>query len=74
MLFALSLWSLAFAAGFAGAFLGEGRPLASSEETGEAHLAGAARLFGELGRERTSLSVQKLKLKLHMNKPIWIVS
>lgn len=31
----------AFAAGFAGAILGEGRPLASSEETRQALLAGA---------------------------------
>lgn len=71
----------AFAAGFAGAILGEGRPLASSEETRQALLAGAVWcvfLFcfvgfffengeGVEGKERSLLNVQKLKARLHVH-------
>lgn len=60
----------AFAAGFADEILGEGRPLASSEETDETLLAGAGRFLengeGLNGEERSSLKVPKFKVKLHL--------
>lgn len=51
----------AFAAGFADEILGEGRPLASSEETDETLLAGAGRFLengeGLNGEERSILQI-----------------
>lgn len=63
MLLVVALES-AFAAGFAGAILGEGRPLASSKETRQT-LGRCKNGFLENGervegKERSSLNIQKL--------------